>query len=566
MVAEQRGDTPWMGAEPNSIQRRDPLSIAHKDAVGSRRAAWCANIEQKERTKDCEQQTVDVSMVSEREAPMIQKVPLERIVEETDVPVPRAMEEILEVETLKSQRFEGESILPADKEPVSKLHGGCAVQAPEWEELRRLRAEELVTIRDINKLLNDCDELILKWLNSVKDVVDSEGLPMNVYRETLLQNRILRVIRKNHVTKYLEMLAEIAELNDDRKKFYERFFKRMKLETAELLRFNTFKPGDEHFSFEECVRMTEEQNDIYYITDESIAVVSSSSFFENLRKKDHEVPYMADPVDEYAVHQPKDFDGTKLNDNDDLELFKETSPSPSLMQLQSDRRGVAHRANLLRSSRVNVEKATSMTDEVVSSFQQEQDDDDNKKTSCLIDIDRGEDADTSPAIDIKSHESTVAGRTEQLTGSEAPKAAAQHRSTQQDNNHHRKQRQHVGQTEGERKEEKGQGGREKGRKDEGGRGQEGKRKEKEREAEVKKHVTDWTVVTRNRRQKKMVQIFVKVNGSRATPMEVNLTDDKVEDVMRQIQKDEDVYVTLNGKVLRRDEKLRSCGVSDGCSQ
>ena len=63
----------------------------------------------------------------------------------------------------------------------------------------------------------------------------------------------------------------------------------------------------------------------------------------------------------------------------------------------------------------------------------------------------------------------------------------------------------------------------------------------------------------------MAQIFVKVNGSKATPIEVNLTDDKVEDVMRQIQKDEDVYVTMHGKVLRRDEKLKSCEVTDGCT-
>ena len=63
----------------------------------------------------------------------------------------------------------------------------------------------------------------------------------------------------------------------------------------------------------------------------------------------------------------------------------------------------------------------------------------------------------------------------------------------------------------------------------------------------------------------MVQIFVKVNGSKVTPMEVSLTDDKVEDVMRRIQKDEDAYVTMQGKVLRTSEKLKSCGVSDGCT-
>ena len=50
-----------------------------------------------------------------------------------------------------------------------------------------------------------------------------------------------------------------------------------------------------------------------------------------------------------------------------------------------------------------------------------------------------------------------------------------------------------------------------------------------------------------------------------TPMEVSLTDGKVEDVMRQVQRDEDVYVTMHGKVLRRNEKLKSCGVADGCT-
>ena len=74
-----------------------------------------------------------------------------------------------------------------------------------------------------------------------------------------------------------------------------------------------------------------------------------------------------------------------------------------------------------------------------------------------------------------------------------------------------------------------------------------------------------TVVTRNRRERKMVQIFVRVNGSKATPMDVNLTDDKVEDVIRRIQNDEDVYVTMHGRVLRRDEKLKSCEVTDGCT-
>merc|ERR1712224_1169293 len=106
-------------------------------------------------------------------------------------------------------------------------------------------------------------------------------------------------------------------------KFYEQFGKCLKLgvheystnraKVAELMRYHTSKSGDEQISLKEYVdRMKEGQNDIYYITGESVAAVSSSPFIEALRERGLEVLYMVDPIDEYGVQQLKEFDGKKL--------------------------------------------------------------------------------------------------------------------------------------------------------------------------------------------------------------------------------------------------------------
>ena len=115
--------------------------------VGTRRLAWrfIASVEQKERTKAHEQQAADARKYAAKVCDGILTLIDEDLILSASTGEPKVF--YYKTETIEEQ--------------APKLDGRCAAQAPEWEELQRLRAEGLVATRDTNKLLNDC-ELIPK--------------------------------------------------------------------------------------------------------------------------------------------------------------------------------------------------------------------------------------------------------------------------------------------------------------------------------------------------------------------------------------------------------------------
>jgi len=197
-------------------------------------------------------------------------------------------------------------------------------------------------------ITDEFDELLPRYLGFIKGVVDSDSLPLNVSREMLQQNKVLKVIGKKMTRKALAMIKSLAdaekkggsdeseegankeeeeeEEEEDASKyaeFWKAFGKYIKMgliedtanrtRLAKLLRYATSKSGDKEISLEEYVdNMKEGQKHIYYISGEDKETLMKSPSVEKLLSMDYEIVFMTDAVDEYTVQHLTEFEGKRL--------------------------------------------------------------------------------------------------------------------------------------------------------------------------------------------------------------------------------------------------------------
>ncbi|THF95850.1 endoplasmin homolog [Camellia sinensis] len=205
---------------------------------------------------------------------------------------------------------------------------------------------------------DEFDELLPKYLNFLKGLVDSDTLPLNVSREMLQQHSSLKTIKKKLIRKALDMIRRIAEEDpdetdknkkdieesgdDDEKKgqytkFWNEFGKSIKLgiiedatnrnRLAKLLRFESTKSGGKLTSLDQYIsRMKKGQKDIFYITGTTKEQLEKSPFLERLTKKNYEVIYFTDPVDEYLMQYLMDYEEYKFQNvsKEGLKLGKDS--------------------------------------------------------------------------------------------------------------------------------------------------------------------------------------------------------------------------------------------------
>ena len=182
-------------------------------------------------------------------------------------------------------------------------------------------------------IMDDCKELFPEYLRFIKGVVDAPDLNLNVSREILQQDAVVRNIRKNLTNRVLKLFAEMGAEKYD--VFYDELGQVLKegvytdIENrdrlADLLRYRTTKSGEKRISLKDYVAgMKADQQEIYYITGDDLSSLMNHPHLERLKEKEYEVLLMADPVDEWVVQSLTEYEGKKLKsaEKGDLSLDK----------------------------------------------------------------------------------------------------------------------------------------------------------------------------------------------------------------------------------------------------
>ena len=183
------------------------------------------------------------------------------------------------------------------------------------------------------------ENILPEWLRFLKGVVDSEDLPLNISRQALQDNALVAKIKKVITKRFLKHLDEEAKKDEEQYlKFWKTFGIYLKegatsdyefqKELGKLMRFESSKsePGKPIGLADYLLRMNPDQEEVYYINGPSRAAIEAGPYVEMFKKKDIEIIYTMEPIDDFVMSHLNEFDGKKLvsADRADLSLGSET--------------------------------------------------------------------------------------------------------------------------------------------------------------------------------------------------------------------------------------------------
>ena len=188
-----------------------------------------------------------------------------------------------------------------------------------------------------------------EWLHFISGVVDTDDLPLNVSREILQENKVIKVIKKAVVKKSIDMLKTAMNDMDNYLKIYKTYQKNIKLgvyeesgdreRVSDLLMFYSANSPDKMITFDDYITsMNENQKHIYYIAGDNMDILKTSPFLDRFKKNGLDVLFMIDPVDEYMCQRLMQYKECTLTciTKGDIELPNTTDADKELIKKQKE--------------------------------------------------------------------------------------------------------------------------------------------------------------------------------------------------------------------------------------
>ena len=188
-----------------------------------------------------------------------------------------------------------------------------------------------------------------EWLHFISGIVDTDDLPLNVSREILQENKVIKVIKKAVVKKSIDMLKSAMNDMDNYLKIYKTYQKNIKLgvyeesgdreRVSDLLMFYSANSPDKMITFDDYITsMNENQKHIYYIAGDNMDILKTSPFLDRFKKNDLDVLFMTDPVDEYMCQRLMQYKECTLTciTKGDIELPNTTDADKELIKKQKE--------------------------------------------------------------------------------------------------------------------------------------------------------------------------------------------------------------------------------------